>query len=344
MNEPLRDRIVQVLTRGESPLRATGVALLVDRFFALPIREVVDLSEVHRIALDALTAENVERMVERHVEPGIDRYGALAKETGETVGGLVPEDSVDEIRSILGNSKLPRAKWAEGIVDPALMRRLFAPVWTHLLVNFAKRMPIPGVGLGGGGTGTGSAVGRGIGGVASRLSKSVQERAEKIVDAGRGVMGGLGAELEKRVQAAARDFGEGAQAVWREALRDRLKSEEGRELVALVRQQILEHVLLTKLSDLHEDVDRVPLADILDAVPAIVEHAVRRPFARKLVAQEIAAFLAVEGDRTLKDLLSELGIFDAVHALVCERGDDLLRNVAGSPAFGEWLDQLLGEA
>lgn len=344
MTNLLRERIVEVLSRGDSPLRRAGVALFVDRFFELPIREIVDLSEVHRVALDALTAENVARLVERHVEPGLSRYATLTKESGETVGGFVPEDSVDEIRTILEKSKVPRAKWAEGIVDPALMRRLFAPVWTHLLLNFAKRMPIPGVGLGGGTPGGGSAVGRGIGGVASRLSKSVQERAEKIVDAGRGVMGGIGAELEKRVQAAAREFGEGAQAVWRDALRDRLKSEEGREIVTLINHQVLEHVLLTKLSDLHEDVERVPLADVFAATPAIVEHAARRPFARKLIAQEITAFLSVEGDRTLKDLLSELGIFDSVHALVSERGDELFRSVASSPAFGEWLERLLSEA
>src|SRR5206468_3292871 len=105
-------------------------------------------------------------------------------------------------------------------VDAALFRRLFAPVWTNLLLSFAKRLPLPGMGGGGGAAGGGAAgaVGRGVSGIAGRITRSAKEQAERLVDAGKSVMGGLGTEVERRLQAAAKDFSDSAAEVFREAL------------------------------------------------------------------------------------------------------------------------------
>ncbi len=342
MTHEARDRIVTALSADQSPLRDEGVELFLDHVLGRPLGELVDLHEIRDIVIEALTAENVAHHIARHVQPGFGRYGALTRELGETVGGLVPDTSVDDIHAIVAKSKVPRAKWAEGMIDPALIRRLFAPVWTNLLLNFAKKMPIPGAGMGAGAAAAaGSAVGRGIGGVASRLSKSVQERAEKIADAGRSVMGGLGAELEKRVQSAARDFSESAQSVWRDAFRDRLKSAEGKEIVAQIQRQVIEHLVVTRLSALHEDVERIPVDDIFAATPRILEHAVRRPFIQKLVEREIDAFLALEGQRSLSELMAELGILDRVRRVARDRASDVFRAVATSSAFADWIERVL---
>lgn len=338
MTSSLKDRIAGLLTAESSPLREAGAAVLVDHVLDRPLVEIIDLAEVQQIVLSAFTEDNVERVVSRHVRPGFERYEAAAHRTGETVGGLVPDDSVTHIRTIVKKSRLPRAKWAEGIVEPSLVRRLFAPVWAHLLLNFAKKMPVPGASAASGAAAAaGSAVGKGLGGVAGRLGKS----AERFVGAGRAVMGGLGAEVEKRIQSAARDFSEGAQTMFRDALRDRLKSDEGKALVDQMSRQIVDHVLVTKLGDLHEDVKRMPMDDIFGAVPKIVAHAAKRPFVTKLVAEEVAAFVALEKDRPLRELLDEFGLLVAVRDLAVRRVSDLFRTAAATPSFDDWLGRLL---
>ena len=345
MTDPLHDRIVRAFAAEESPLRDAGAALLVDHVLGLPLRDIVDLEEVKTIVLSAFTEENVERIVTRHVKPGWHRYAASVERSGETVGGLVPEPAVDEIRKIVEKLRLPRAAWAEGMIDPSLMRRLFAPVWANLLFNFAKKIPMPGVGAASGAAAAASsAVGRGIGGVAGRLTRSVQERAEKIVDAGRTVMGGLGAEVEKRMQSTAREFSEGAQTIFKDALRDRLKSEEGRELVEQMTRQAIDHVMVTKLKDLHADTARFPMDDVFAVTPKVVAHAVTRPFVRKIVTDEVLAFVALEGERPLGDMLGELGLLESVRALANRRGSELFRGAAQSQAFRDWVARLLEEA
>jgi hypothetical protein len=337
MAEPQRDRIVRALSGEPSPLRQEGVHILLDHVLATKLAELVDLDEAHAIVVSALTRENLERIVDRHVLPGWKRYSAHALASEETVGALVPDPARDAIVDIVRNLKRPEARWLEGAVDPVLLRRLFAPVWTSVLVHFARRLPLPGMG----GAGPVSAVGRGVGTFAERITKSVQERAEKLVDAGRTVMGGLGAEVEKRLHAAAREFSEGAAGIFREALRERLESEEGQELVAQIGRQIVDHVLVTQIAELHEDATRLPVERVLEVVPHIVGHAAPRAFVRDAVRAELRAFLALEGERRLGEVLEELGILDEFRKLATRKIDEVVRGFVTSPAFAAWLGRLL---
>ncbi len=340
MTDSTKDRIVRILSSAESPLREEGVALAVDHVLDEKLGRLVDVDRVREIVVQALTAPNVARVVERHVAPGFERYAAHVAKSEETVGGLVPD--ADAIRAIVDKSRLPRAKWADGMVDPALIRKLFAPVWANLLVSFAKRLPLPGMGTAtGAAVAASSAVGRGVGGIAERIGRSVQERAEKIVDAGRSAMGGIGAEVEKRLHTAARDFSDGAAEVFREALADRLKSREGREIVGQISRQIVDHVLMTKLAELHVDVAALPMAEIFRGVPDILAHGARRKFVAELVEQEIAAFLAIEGDRTLRAVLDEMGIVEHVRDAAVRQASAILRDLFASDAFEGWLGRLL---
>jgi len=333
--ESKKDRIVQALSAPESPLRAEGVALAVDQLLDGKLADVVDLSEVAALVVSGLTHANVERVVARHVKPGWERYSRLAAATNTRVETLVPHASRERIRELAVTTRAPAARWADGMIDPALLRRLLAPVWMNLLVNFGKRV------MGGGESGGGSATSRVASSIAGRLGKSVQNRAEKLVDAGRTVMGGLGAEVERRVQAAAREFAEGAESLFRDALRDRMASDEGRELLARITGGVVDHVMSVPLSALQADADRLPVADVLDLVPDIVSHAAGIEFVQGVVLGEISAVIALEGDRTLRELLAEAGLLEPARAMMLQRGSSIVQGLVASEAFGGWLERLL---
>jgi hypothetical protein len=242
------------------------------------------------------------------------------------------------IRRIIDQSKPPRAKWAQKMVDPALLRKLFAPVWANLFASFAKRLPLPGVSAM-------AAAASGAGGVgatiAGRLTKSVQERAEKLVDRGRSAMGGLGAEVEKRVQAAAREFSDGAAGIWREALEARLKSAEGREIVSEIVTQALAHLVAAKLVDLHDDAKDADVPEILEAAAEIVGHSVTREFIERIIVQEVSAFVELEGKRSSREIFAELGVLDEVRRVAVSQVGGLARTLFAAPAFADWVARLL---
>jgi hypothetical protein len=337
------ERLVETLSRDESPERDELVAGIVDHVLSRKLNDLVDFEEARSIATRSLTKDNLGRIFERHVIPGYNRYIEAVSASTETVGAFVPDSARDDIVKAIQKSKLPRAKWTSGAVDRALVTRLFAPVWTNLLLSFAKRLPLPGIGGGTSGSpGGSSAVGRGVSGIAGRITRTATKQAERLVDAGKSVMGGLGTEVERRLQGAAKEFSNSAEEVFREALQDRLKSKEGRELVGQISRQVTDHVLVTKVAEIHEDASRIPMNDILRIAPSIISHSAPRAFVEKMVRAEIDAFLAIEGDRPLRDVLEELGILEEARAAVVRRASDVARGFFASPAFGDWFGRHFG--
>jgi len=342
MPESQLERMVEALSREQSPERDELVSAIVDDVLSRKLRDLVDFEEARAIATRSLTKENLERIFERHVIPGYGRYIGAVSASTETVGAFVPDSARDDIIKAIQKSKLPRGKWTSGAVDRMLITKLFAPVWTNLLLSFAKRLPLPGIGGGGNTSGASGAVGRGVSGIAGRITRTATKQAERLVDAGKSVMGGLGTEVERRLQGAAKEFSNSAEEVFREALQDRLKSKEGREIVGQISRQVTDHVLVTKIAEIHEDASRIPMNDILRIAPSVVSHSAPRAFVEKVVRAEIDAFLAVEGDRPIRDLLEELGILEEARGAIVRRASTIARGFFASPAFGDWLSRHFG--
>lgn len=342
MTRPDVAALVAVLGGEHNQLRAEGIAHAIDHALAQPIAELVDLGATRDIILDALTEENLELVISRHVKPGWKRYAEAASSTDVPIGAFVPDEARGRIRDTVQRSRIPRGKWAEGAVDPVLFRRLFAPVFAQLLLNFARRMPIPGVAAAE--PGASQPPPSREGGLAGKFAQRVQKRAGKLVDVGRSAMGGLGAEMERRIQATVREFSEGAVTLWRDALKERLKSEEGRALVGQISQQATDHVMVTGLRDIHADAERVHIEGILDVVPAIVAHAAPHAFVRGIVTRELEAFIAVEGARPARELLAELGLLQDVRKLLQQQADRHTRTFLETDAFADWLARVLDAA
>ncbi len=331
----LAARAVERLTGPDATLRDELVAGVLDHVLAQPLREVVDLERVHALVTTALSESNVRVAVQRHVVPGWRRYAAAIAGSDARVSALVPEAARPHVHAIARALRVPRARWAKGAVDPALVRRFLAPVWTQVLLSFATRLPIPGL-AGAGGKRDGS-------GVAGFLARSVQGGAEKLIDRGRSMMGGLGAEVERRLLEAARGFSDNAAEIDREALRERVASSEGRELLERITSELVERVLDARLSDLQEDADALPLDQVFELAPQLVAHAAPGSYVQAIVQREIAAYLELEGERTLLSLLDELGIAAEVRTVLLARGQSVAAGYFASAAFADWCARLLGD-
>jgi hypothetical protein len=112
--------------------------------------------------------------------------------------------------------------------------------------------------------------------------------------------------------------------------------------VGQISRQVTDHVLVTKVAEIHVDASRIPMNDILRIAPSIISHSAPRAFVEKMVRAEIDAFLALEGDRPLRDVLEELGILDEARAAVVRRASNVARGFFASPAFGAWFGRHFG--
>jgi hypothetical protein len=112
-------------------------------------------------------------------------------------------------------------------------------------------------------------------------------------------------------------------------------------LLAQINTSVVDHVLRTTFRELQLDAAELPIDRVHDLVPELVAHAARSAFVRDIVQRELAAFLAGEGDRPLNEVISELGVLDEARSLLAAKGDELLRSLAQTAGFSDWLSRLL---
>jgi hypothetical protein len=338
---PKAQKIAELLGADESPLREQFATLVVDQLLSTTLGELVDVDETVNLIVSAAAGPNVQRAVTRHVQPSRDRLVAHWKKTRERPADLLGADLRVRVERLVATSPTPRAAWAKNAVDPALVRQLFAPIVQDTLMSFARKLPLPGIGGDSGAGGGGSSM---LGGIAGRFKAEVKNRAESFAEKGKSLLGGLGAQVEAQIQGVARDFSQGATNEIRGALEARLKSPEGVELAAKIRMQALKRLLETPMIELWKDMEYQPLAEI-DALSApIAEYNRGRGPVQEFIEGEVRAMLALEGARTLRELLDENGLLDEVTRILLDRVSGQTRALVSSAGFVTWVGALLDAA
>jgi hypothetical protein len=339
MADPRRVRMQALLAAEASPLRTELLRMGFAALASQPVAVVLADPELPSIVYRALALESVERITRRHVLPGVLRVQGRLGKAHETVQDLLSPDAEKALRALIDAGKGPRFKWLAGAIDPADMQRLLSPVVQQVLTNFASKLPIPGV-QGGGSGSTPPPSGKGTS-LVGLIGKQVSRSASQLAEVGKSVMGGLGSELERRMQALARDFSQGAVGEVRAAVIDRLRSEEGREITGRIRKRILERVLMTEVHVIVDDVLRLPLDQVGRVAEGAVAHTAGTGLFRDALQAELKAVLDEIGQRTLADLLAEAGLLEGVEGLAIRATEPGLVALFRSEPFGDFLDRLL---
>lgn len=337
---PAPAAVVAKLTATNSAARTAGLTLLVDFVLDQPVRVFVDVDRLSGWIALALTEENASRLIAEHAQPAWKRHLARAKKSRVKAGDLVSADARAALERILAQHPGPRTRWADDAVDPRLLALLLGPVLEELLLKLARRLPVFG-----GATADFVSGGRGKGsvGLGGMLRATVEKRAGQFVEAGRAVLGGLGVDIEQQIRVAAAELGHAATDELRDALRTRLKSKEGRALLAKIQSKALAHVLEASVAEISATVEPIPWPDVKKLVSAFVAHARENPRFVAVVREEIAAAVAVFGTRSVGELLAEAGMRDRVRSDVLAQGDPLAKRFFASPAFQHWIAELIAD-
>lgn len=330
-------RILARLTGDDTSARDALVRAAIAHTMAQPIASYVDRDTLVALAKAAATEANAALVISAHIRPGFERQKLRSARLAEKVGDLLPPDVDDRLAKLLDGLVLPEAAWARGLIDRKLVNQLIAPVLQQTLLAFAKKLPIPGLSgeTGGAANAFGGALLGGLGGLAGG--------AGKLFDVGKSVVGGLGAEVEKKMQAVAKDFAENASDGLREALRQRLESDEGKKLLREIVMRAHTRLGEVEIEEILKDADALPAAELDSMVAAVIAHNATRKAVTAAVRAEIDAALVVDGAMTLGAFLDRAQVRAEVEAVVLARADVVTRAFFGSDQFSAWLDVLLAE-
>ncbi len=340
MTDPALDRaLARALLRlrdPESPLLARGAAIAVDTALDRPLSEVIAPERVIALVVAAIDETRVERALREIVHPAQDRQRALLLAQDDTLSAWLPEGAGVLLEEIAAGTRAPRGAWAAKLVDRTHVRELLAPVLQETLLAFARKLPMVGSVEEG-------RAGKLLGGLARGIAHGAGERAAKLADLGRSALGGLGAEMEKRVTSAARDFSQGAIEPLRDTFAERLTSEEGKAILAKMRAHAIGVLLEAKAAELIDDLDSAPREPLDRLIARTLAHDVRRPEMQAMLRAEVEAFLTAREGMTLRSLLDEWGTTADAVAEARRITELTLRAAVSEGPLEAWLRELLAE-
>lgn len=329
MSQAQRTKIQALLSAEASPLRDELLTLTFDAITAQPLSGLLSDPGLVPLIFKALTADNAERIAERHVLPIIARVDQAFAGKPERLKDGLTDEAEKQLRAIVASGQGPRLGWLKGAVDPDDIRQLVAPVVQQVLIQFASKLPIPGL-AGAGGSGGGGGGGGGLGGLVGMIGKQVQKSAGQLAEAGKSVMNSV-----------ARDFSQTAITEFRTALGVRMKSDEGQKIILRIRERVVNRVIAGKLSDVIVDFRHLPEKEIAGVVAKVLDHLPKQPWFRSIIETEVKEALALVGSRSLAELLEEAGLLAEARALTVHTVAPGVKALAASDAFGVWVERLL---
>ncbi len=293
------------------------VGRMYDHAVAQPVSTYVD-GERLLGQLDRLLAEaNVERWVREHLGPYLQRDHARAKARGDLVGDWLTAEAQAELRSLAARPVELDRRFLEKLVQQGAVKHMLKSVVEETIGNFIETLRPGGSGAGEGG----------------RVARSAFGFAKQV--AGGGILGAIGGQVEQQISRAARTFIDGSMTVMLERLVAILASPETARQLGRSKLSAYDEAMKTPTAKLTKHTTTVALDDLAEVLPGVVAHNLARPEIRAGILEEVEAALAVEGDKTVAELLGDDGA--ALRAEVVEIAAPLLASFAEGETFLEWL-------
>ncbi len=268
-----------------------------------------------------LAPELIERIVMKHVRPYLERQHQRATDHGDLVGDALTDDAIEALRELAAIPVRLDKRFLRSVVEQDAVRHLIREVTEETISRFLGSLK------GGQGGGFMGSVGRGAFGLASSMGKAL--------------LGGLGPQVEAQLSRASSAFIDGSLNLILAHVVEVMASKESAQHMADMAGFALEGALELPASQVWDRVAAVPVAKrnaLLAALPGVLAHNLTRPEVRVAIAEEVALWLAVEGQRTVGEVLGE-----APAALSHWRAEavrvlgPLVAEFAGSEAFAAWL-------
>ena len=157
--------------------------------------------------------------------------------------------------------------------------------------------------------------------------------------AGRGILGGLGDEIQRQLEERVRDFVDSGVNMVQQRLAVRLASDETAKSLGQRRKQFFLELMKRKESEAGRLLGGLPHELIEGLLPVLAQHNLQRVEVRAALRAEIEAQLAELSTQTIGEILDEAGLRELVHTTLRERGLPFVRAFMVSQEFVGWLSR-----
>ena len=295
--------------------------LVFDHACAQPLSAFVDEARVLAAIETVATEPRVSMLHQRLLAPLRERLLARGKQSALTLAAWIPEPLVEPIADLVGAPMPLPPKLVDELVASEEVRDEVRAMLSDALSGFIKKA------TGGGGEKTGS------------LRDVLGRGARTFGAVGKGLLGGLGDELQRQMQDRVREFVDNSVSSLQERIAKKLKSDETTKTLAKRRRQGFLKLLKKPEKEAATSLESIPFAAIDALAPMLVGHNVRRTEIRDALKAEIGHALGDLGKTTVGEHLDELGLRDQARAALHAHGGAFGKSFMATPAFVAWFDQ-----
>jgi hypothetical protein len=266
--------------------------------------------EIAHACLDAAIRSPLwPRLLRDHLIPFLERERDRARTRGDRLEDYLTAETRGLLEGLAGRPLHLAPRFLEGLLQQEAVRQLLRTVVAETLNRFVLALHGEGGGLLG-------QVGR--------------------AGLNTGFLGKLAAKLESRLQTTAATFMHGSLERILPGIVPALSTPEmAKHLGQLVLQQF-RAALGWGTATVWEAMARLPMEEILAALPGLARHNWGRTSVRETAMQEVEAFLAREGARTIREVVGDEDLIATWREAVVGIGGPLLAAFAATPGFRAW--------
>jgi len=311
MIEVIRERL-----QGEAA--DTLVALAIDHLLEMPLGELIDASSLARTTAATLRQATRSDQTETWLRERIVALQATVPDG--TLRDYVPEAVVPPIRDIVIRPITPDRAMVGRLIEHGAVESLLRELLVNALQGFARRLrpSVPG-------------------------GDRAANRLRSLKRVGEGMLGGLGAEIERQAEQKAKDFVDSILSSVIAQAADDLCDPKKAESYGRFRGHLLDQLLETPFTDLNREFNKLDPDTLVSTAAAAARALAEREGLEGEIEAVIIVALTGIGDKTAGQILEEAGMADTWRAEVEIRAAELARSFAATDAFGTWLEQLLAD-
>ena len=305
-----------VIERLEAGAIEPLVSLLVDHLLAQPIAQLVDpdiMAQQTVLTLkEILRTNDTEEWVRGQIKTLREHV------PNGTARDHLPNEVLEPLHSVVSRPVSLNRDMVGRVIEHGAVEDLLRELLVNALQGFAQRLKptIPNTG-------------------------KTSSRLRSLKKVGEGMLGGLGAEIERQAEHKAKEFVDGILSSVVAQAADELCDPTKAESYGTFRGHILDQLLDTPLHDLAAEVDKVDPEALVGTTAATLRAISERESLEQEIAGIFRSALKSIENKSAEDLLNDAGIADTWRTDVEAQVSRVARTFIATPDFQDWLNDLL---
>ena len=311
----MTDAIIQKL---EASAVDTLTSLAVDHLLVQPISDLIDPPTLAQQTVLTVRQAVQSEETEARILASLQQFREM-RPSG-TLRDSVPPDVIVPLCTIIAKPVNLNRAMVGRVLEHGAIEELLREILVSALQSFAQRIrpAVPSTGKTG-------------------------NRLRTLKKVGEGMLGGLGAEIERQAEQKAKDFVDGMLSTAIAQAADEMCNPAKAATYGKFRGHILDQLLDTPISELMAEMEKVEPEDLLATTTAILCAITERETIEEEVQQIIRTGLQGFEGQSLGDVLDEAGLESTWRGAVENHVSHIARGFIATPEFKEWLGELLGD-